>query len=162
MLGANDLFWTDPSDPLARDDAFILQEHLIVMPLLMKFQLARRLRVLYYDLKGTGFYVEAGTGERPYFAAKTGEKSVLPILPTAKKEVTAEALGNYEANIVSLAALAVAHGISPIFTTQPILWKASMNPDEEAVDWLAGTVISNERHYRIPLLQQATVPETLN
>lgn len=162
MLGANDLFRTDPVDPLVRDDAFISQEAMIVKPFLMKSQLARRLRVLYNNLKGTGLYADAGTEKNPYFAVRAREKSALPVLPTAKKEVTEEALNDYEANIVSLAALAVAHGIFPIFTTQPMLWKASMNSDEEAVDWLAGTVVSDGRQYRVPPLQQAKALETLN
>ncbi len=162
MLGANDLSRTDPADPLNREDAFISQEHLIVKPFLMKFQLARRLRVLYNNRMGTGFYADAGTEDRPYFAVRAREKLRMPILPTAKKDILAQAMDDYEKNIISLTALAVAHKISPIFTTQPMLWKPVMSSREEAVDWLAGTVLSDGRNYRVPPSEQARALEALN
>lgn len=43
-----------------------------------------------------------------------------------------------------------------------MLWKANMSPEEEAVDWLVGTVVRERRRYRVPSLQQAKVLETLN
>ena len=164
MLGANDLFRAGLHvDPLEADDAFLLQKECdCLKAFLMNFQLVRRVRVLYHRLRGTEYYVASESGDRPYFAAQIGEKLRFPVLQTAKKEISADMLRDYEKNILSLSALATAHGIVPIFTTQPMLWKPVMSEEEEAVDWLAGTVVSDGRTYRIPPAEQARSLETLN
>lgn len=162
MLGANDLSRADPADPLDREDSFVSQECRCVKHFMMNFQLARRLRVIYNRYRGTEYYLSSEGTDRPYFAERAGEKLSLPILPTAKKDISPKALDDYEKNIISLSALALAHQITPIFTTQPMLWKPVMNSSEEAVDWLAGTVVSDGRRYRLASSEQARSLETLN
>jgi hypothetical protein len=118
--------------------------------------------VLFNRVRGTEYYVVAAGIDQPYFAARIGEVLSLPVLPSAQVEISQEALADFEKNVVSLSALSVAHGIVPIFTTQPMLWKAVMSPKEEAVDWLAGTIVSGGRRYRVPSSEQAQALETLN
>jgi hypothetical protein len=163
LLGANDLFRANSSDdPLLRADAFQSDEPFALRSLLLRFQLPRRLRVLFNRLRGTEYYVASAGVDRPYFAARVGEVHRLPLLPGAKVTISAEALSDYEANIVSLSWLASAHGITPIFATQPMLWKSGMSASEEAVDWLAGTVVSDGSRYRVPSAEQARALESLN
>ena len=162
MLGANDLFRTDSADPLDRDDVFLPQECHCVKLFLSRFQLVRRLHALYHRLRGTEYILSVGSYDQPYFSAQAAEMLSLPILPTAKREISVQQLDDYEQNIVSLAALAEGHNIIPIFMTHPMLWKPVMSSREEAVDWYAGTVLSNGRRYRIPSAESARALETLN
>ncbi len=162
MLGANDLFRLHSDrDPLDRDDAFATQQCRCVKPFLMRFQLVRRLRLLYHRLKGTEDLITESP-DRPYFFAKAQQVMSLPILQSAERELAPQALDDYRTNIVSLAALAVAHGITPVFTTQPMLWKPVMDASEEAVDWLSGVVESDGRRYRLSASAQARALEALN
>ena len=163
MLGANDLPRADnPADLLFLDDAFIVQDCHCMRNFLMNFQLLRRLRVIYHRFRRTEYYVSTEGEDRPYFAAKSREMLGLTILPSAKINISPQVLDDYEENIVSLSALAVAHGITPIFTTQPMLWKPVMDPSEEAVDWLSKTVTSEGHRYRVPSSEQARALETIN
>jgi hypothetical protein len=162
MLGANDLFRTDPADPLSRDDAFLTHEDQFWKLFLMKFQIGRRMRAILNRFRGTEYYIDTGGKDQPYFAVRATEKLSIPMLPAAKKEITAQGLDDYEKNIISLAALAVAHQISPVFTNQPMLWKQEMSEKEEAVDRLAGTVVHEGRQYRLPHLEQSQALEALN
>lgn len=162
MLGANDLSRTDPADLLYRDDAFVIHEESSIRPLLMRLQLFRRLRVAWNRARGTEYYVGENGTEQPYFAVKAGEKLKLPVLQSGRKKPSVKALDDYEINIVSLAALAGGHGITPVFTTQPMLWKPDMSDREEQVDWLAGTVVNGGQHYRLPSAERARSLEALN
>jgi len=163
MLGANDLFRAGlTSDPLERDDAFLSQECRCVKSFLLRFQLVRRLHVVYRRWTGTEYYLSTEGTDQPYFAAGAREKMSLPVLPTARKNISRQALQDYEMNIVSLAALAVGHDITPIFTTQPMLWKPVMTASEEAVDWLGGTVMRDGSRYRFPASEKARALEALN
>jgi lysophospholipase L1-like esterase len=162
MLGANDLSRTDPEDLLYRDDAFVVHEDSFIKPFLMRLQLFRRLRVAWNQARGTEYYVEENGTEQTYFAVRVREKLRLPVLQSGNKEPSANALDDYEQNIVSLAALAGGHGITPVFTTQPMLWKAVMSDREEQVDWLVGTVVSEGFTYRLPSSQMEASLEMLN
>lgn len=161
MLGANDLFRTDSGDPLDRDNAFLHRERLPASLFVTKSQLVRRMRVIYHHLRGSEYHVSPKE-DAPYFSTIATELQDLSILSTARKDISTDQLVDYEKNIVSLAALARAHNIVPIFMTQPMLWKPVMNPREEAVDWLAGTVFDNGRRYRVPSSEQARALELLN
>jgi lysophospholipase L1-like esterase len=163
MVGANDLFRADSSDPFDNQFyAFLSIDCNCRNHILMKSQLIRRLLVLNNRFVGNDFYDEMQGEGRSYFSTRALEKFSLPVLSTAKKEISAAELDDYEKNIVSLSALAVAHKIIPIFTTQPMLWKPIMNSDEEAVDWLVGTVVSEGRLYRLHSSEQARLLEVLN
>jgi len=59
----------------------------------------------------------------------------LPEIPS-RPAFKPAARDDYEHAIVSIAALAVAHGSQAFFKTQPMLWKEESTPEEEAVFWL--------------------------
>lgn len=162
MLGANDLFRVDSTDAMLRADAFAPRLCSCLKPFLMHFQLGRRLHVIYHRLKGTDFYVNPPEPGKPYFAESVRERLGYPILRTAKSSISGQALQDYGQNIVSLAGLAAAHGITPIFTTQPMLWKPVMTEEEQAVDWLVGLIPSEGKLYRVPYSEHARALETLN
>ena len=162
MLGANDLFRVDSTDPMLRSDAFAPRFCNCLKPFLMNFQLGRRLHLLYHRLKGTDFYVNTRQPGEPYFAQFVKERLSYPVLQTAKRNISDQALRDYGQNIVSLAGLATAHGITPIFTTQPMLWKEAMPEEEQAVDWLVGLIENDGRMYRVPYAEHAQALGTLN
>jgi lysophospholipase L1-like esterase len=164
MLGGNDMFRVNSTEhPLDGLDAFMVQEQRRgLKSFLFRFQLPRRLRVLFNRIRGTEYYVAAAGTDAPYFAARLGEVQSLSELPSAAVEITRESLIDYERNVVSLAALAAAHSVTPVFTTQPMLWKPEMSAREKSVDWLIGTVMKEGRRQRVSSSQQAHALETLN
>jgi lysophospholipase L1-like esterase len=162
LLGANDLFRVDSADAMLRSDAFAPRGCRCLKPFLLRFQLVRRLHVLYHRLKGTEFYVNLHEPGKPYFADLIAERLSFPVLPTARLAISPRALDDYELNIVSLAGLAGAHGITPIFATQPMLWKPDMTAAEDSVDWLRGLAFDDGKTYRVPAAEQARALETLN
>lgn len=163
MLGANDLFRTDSAfNPLERPDDLVSQECRCGRSFLFRFQLVRRLYPLYQRARGAEQYVGIRGPDEPYFASFASARTSLPLLPTATRTIPPVALRDYEANIVSLAALAAAHDITPVFTTQPMLWKPVMTAEEQKVDWLGGYVVRDGRRYRYPSGENARALETLN
>lgn len=163
LLGANDLDRSDSAfHPLLGEEALLQRDLPFVRALLLNFQLARRLRVLSLRLRGLEHFAAPPGDEHPYFRADALYRAGLPVLPTARREISAEALRDYDLNIASLAGLAGTHGIIPIFLTQPMLWKPDMSPSEEAVDWLGALAVKDGRRYRVPAGEKARIMETLN
>jgi lysophospholipase L1-like esterase len=162
LLGANEMFRANSSEhPLDRPDVFREQPQPGWKTVLFRFQLFRRIRVLFNRLRGTDYHVTEPGGE-PYFAARIGEIQDLPVLSAGSVDVSESALADYESNVVSLAALARAHETTPLFLTQPALWKEAMSDREEAVDWLIGTVVRDGQRYRVTPAAQAQALEKLN
>jgi lysophospholipase L1-like esterase len=163
LLGANDLSRSDSAfHPLLGDEALIERDFPFVRGLLLNLQLARRVRVLSLRLRGAEYFAGPPGPDEPYFTADAHYRASLPVLPTAGREISAEALRDYDMNIASLAGLAAIHGITPIFVTQPMLWKPDMSPGEEAVDWLGALAVKDGRRYRVPAGEKARLMETLN
>jgi hypothetical protein len=86
----------------------------------------------------------------------------IPVKPDPQTPIKSELLDDYESNLVSLFALASAHGIIPIFATQPTLWKPTMTADEEAVDWLRPILEDRKPPYRQSSAESAREMEALN
>jgi hypothetical protein len=72
-----------------------------------------------------------------------------------------DALEEYERNIISLASLSQAHGIKALFTTQPMLWKENMLPEEQDVIWMALYKYKGIT-YQLPTGTSAMLLEILN
>lgn len=162
LLGANDVGRSDSAyHPLLGEDALLQRELSPLRALVLSFQLGRRLRVLYLRLRGAEHFAAPPEAHQPYFQPYALDRATLPPL-SERREVSAESLRDYDLNIASLAGLAAAHGIVPIFATQPMLWKADMSPEEEAVDWLGAVVVRDGRRYKVPAGEKARVLETLN
>lgn len=163
MLGANDLFRTDPAfNPLEGPGDVISQECRCVRSFLLNSQLVRRLHLVYHRVRGTEQYVSRPESGEAYFASFAKALSSLPVLATATRTISPVALQDYEANVVSLAALATAHDITPVFITQPMLWKPVMTEAEQHVDWLGGSLERDGRRYRFPPGENAGALERLN
>ncbi len=163
MLGANDLFRTDSAfNPLERADNFVSQECRCGRSFLFRFQLVRRLYPLYQRARGLEQFAASGKPDEPYFGAYARAHTSRPLLPTATRNIRPVALRDYETNIVSLAALAAAHDITPVFTTQPMLWKPVMTAEEQRVDWLGGFLVRDGQRYRYPPGENARALEMLN
>lgn len=163
LMGANDLFRVGlEENPLQEEGAFRQVPRLGAKGAVLRLQLARRLRILFNRARGTEFYVaDIGVGQ-PYFAARVGEISTLPVLDDEIVTISDDMLEDYERNVISLAALSAAHGIRPVFLTQPMLWKNEMDETEQSVDWLIGTVIRNGARYRLTPESQSRSLESLN
>jgi hypothetical protein len=95
-----------------------------------------------------------------YFAGAATARKALPQLEDFL-EIEEAALSDYSANIISLSGLAVAHGIKPIFLTQPALWKEQMSEEEDNVDWL-GSTTRNDRRFRLPGAMSSRYLDDLN
>jgi lysophospholipase L1-like esterase len=137
MLGANDLFRTRPVfRPLTDWDSFLpaaVGPDNFFKLLVTRLQLGRGLRLALHRLKEMP--QPTANDSEPYFRLTADWLRNISVYPDRQIPIPPEALADYELNLISLFALATAHGITPIFVTQPMLWKPVMTPDEEAVDW---------------------------
>ncbi len=134
MLGANDMIraaFTEREFMLSGRGFYWLKsnEPNTLSRIVTRTQLGRRLLAAFCNSRFRG-------SAKPYFEVAKDQRMKRPLLPfePAFKESTLE---EYERYIISLAGLAEAHGIKVLFTTQPMLWKAEMSPEEEKVLWLA-------------------------
>jgi len=138
MLGANDvgIFRNEPltDDKASLPVVLVGPDHGFFKVLATRLQLGRGLRLALHRLQG---WSEPLPDESiPYFHAFLEKHRNIPVDSHRQFPINSEGLADYELNLISLYALASAHGITPVFTTQPMLWKPTMTADEEAVDWL--------------------------
>jgi lysophospholipase L1-like esterase len=166
MLGANDLFRTrEVFRPLTDEDSYlptvlVSQERDFLKVLATRLQLVRGLRLALHRLEG---WSEPTADESiPFYQPLQEESRNIPVDPNLRLSFPPEALDDYESNLISLFALASAHGITPIFTTQPMLWKPIMTADEEAADWLRLGGVRNGQPIRMTSGEAARTLETLN
>ncbi|MCP4239848.1 MAG: hypothetical protein GY772_04735 [bacterium] len=153
MLGANDLI-------RSRGD----YEHLLMGNSVRSMTgpgLFARAKYYVRDEMQLGRYIQkARFGGQPYFSPSHDLLERLPELPS-KPSFKPEALDDYENAMVSIAALAQAHGSRVYFTTQPMLWKQENSPEEEAVFWLLKGEYEGRPYRRRPG-DSASLLETLN
>jgi len=160
MVGANDLFRSaEPFEPLNAPHAFV--DFSVFQPgirgyikhILLQSQILARV----YTLRSPP---NATTSDRAYFQDQVTALAKLPELKS-QLDMAARPLQDYETNLVSLHALSVAHGIKPIFVTQPMLWKPEMSAEEIAVDWMRGAVV-NGTHFQLSSAQSERFLTQLN
>jgi lysophospholipase L1-like esterase len=166
MLGGTDLRRTSGEfQPLTDDSAFLPvvvgTDRGFFKVLASRFQLGRALRLSIHRFQG---WSEPSADESiPYFQSALDKGKDIPIKPDPQTPISSEALADYESNLISLFSLASAHGITPIFTTQPSLWKPTMTADEEAVDWSRLGVIGDRTPaYRLSSAEVARNMDALN
>jgi lysophospholipase L1-like esterase len=118
------------------------------------FQIARRLREMRLD---------EPVPDRSWIANAERRLQALPAVPFELR-FSDSALAGYENNIVSLAALAQAHGIVPVFLTQPYRWNHDVLPAEQGhYMWSAYTKVgTGHPAYRVPPEKSAHLLDTLN
>ncbi len=138
MLGANDLFRArEDFDALTEASAFVFIDQTQgsvgerLKWWLTRSQIVRRAR----QLRNAVFAL--GTEDDAYFRKSAADAQALPALEGFQPVIGARGLEDYETNAETLAGIALAHGVTPVFTTQPMLWKRDMPAEERAVDWLA-------------------------
>lgn len=160
LVGANDLFRNrEDFRPLVDDEGFKDFPQLFYERwLLGRSQLFRYLRLAYHALTQEDYAVE----DKPYFEAALEERGKFPVDPSVRIAIPAAALDTYESHLVSLAALASSHGITPVFLTQPMLWKPAMTKEEESVDWIRGVVERSGKQVRLSSAEAARNMDALN
>ncbi len=142
MIGANELFRaTEGWEPMLNDRSFRfkmagISRQNVLWLVATRTQIGRRV----VAIRRGGLFRDKRRGskrsERPYFAKTALRRAALPTLPY-EPQLSEAALNDYEANIISLAALGRAHGNKILLTNQPSLWKASPTKEERAVDWMS-------------------------
>jgi lysophospholipase L1-like esterase len=163
VLGANDLYRAASDWRTFNDSRSFIT---INSPGFLRYaasrlQLMRRYRLLAWRIRtpAKGRTARA-SGPSPYYAEMAAKRAALPVLPF-EPELRDEALADYERNILSLAGMAQIHDIEVLFATQPMLWKESPTPEEEAVDWM-GTMRHDGQTFRLTSGMSAHLLETLN
>jgi lysophospholipase L1-like esterase len=133
LIGANDLVRAREDDEIMLIDTMFaanprLTPALVGRWLLVRSQIGRWLR------KG---YLALGRerAQEPYFQPTVRLLRSLPVLPFEPR-FRPQALDSYEKAIVSIAAIAHAHGIDVLFLTQPMLWRQDNTPEEGNVFWM--------------------------
>lgn len=133
LLGANDLGTIASNDhPMLRSDAYYAGPRSLhaVLAALRGTQISRHLRWLRAAARGSR--------STPYFAEAAALQAKLPQCPEPVV-ATAHGLEHYARNVTSLAGLCRAHGIVPLFATQPCMFGAAPTTAEQAVYWGCNT-----------------------
>ncbi len=133
LLGANDLGTIASGDhPMLRSDAFYAEPRSLhaALAALRGTQISRHLRWLRAALRGNR--------STPYFADEAAWQAKLPECPEPLL-ASAQGLDHYVRNVRSLAGLCQAHGIVPLFATQPCMFGAAPTAAEQAAYWGCNT-----------------------
>jgi lysophospholipase L1-like esterase len=152
LLGANELYRARPDAELLLDPRSFGEAAPRLLPSLPQLQIGRWLHFLYAKV--------AGPRPAPYFAQRAAANAALPLLP-GEPTLSPAAREGYRRDIVSLGALARAHGIEVLFLTQPMLWRSDLSEDELRSCWnlrfeTGGTA------YRVSVSTAARLLESVN
>jgi lysophospholipase L1-like esterase len=151
LIGGNDLFRVSTeAEPMLEDMCFIKLNddsfYIRLLKIATYTQLSRRLR----------FFAQAWRRKHPsslpYFSEFNEYQNSLPMIPTELEgevlQITQKDLQGYQKNIISLAAVCLAHEIKVLFATQPMLWKDKISSDEKKESWMLSKEI-NGKSYQI-------------
>jgi len=133
LIGANDLIRARADEEILLIDPMFaanprLTPALVARWLIVRTQIGRWLRKGYLALRREG-------SQEPYFLPTVRFVRSIPVLPF-EPQFKPQALDSYEKAIVSMAAIAHAHGIGVLFLTQPMLWSQNNTPEESSVFWM--------------------------
>lgn len=128
VLGTNDLgIATSGNQPMLDGSAFVPWPRWTraLRQALLSTQIGRHLHRL---------RERPASPREPYFAAAARRQAALPVRPTAVL-TDPQGLDHYARNVRTLAGICRAHGIQPLFATQPSMFSPEPTPEQLALYW---------------------------